>query len=185
MSVSIAWDNFHYAASLTCCFYLLIVEGFQLFIGGSKKGIEKRKVAILLTSLVLLSFYYQLTITSKSFMQDEDLPHDNYELTNKLTANEPFKMPLKRKLTYLKQDIEQIIEKLPGNFIAIVSYDEDFTFLDEMVFNRADIENSKLIWAYDLGEEKNKALLDHYQNRQVLRIKVSDSSFEINPARSN
>jgi hypothetical protein len=38
---------------------------------------------------------------------------------------------------------------------------------EELVFNRADIDNSRVVWAHSLGPEKDRRLIDHFPGRQV------------------
>lgn len=63
----------------------------------------------------------------------------------------------------------QFIDKLsalPGKHLIIVHYAINHDPGYEFVFNLADLENGKVVWARDLGE-RNKELLDHYRDRTV------------------
>jgi hypothetical protein len=51
--------------------------------------------------------------------------------------------------------------------LVIVHYAPDHPFELEWVFNRADIDNSDIVWARDMGEARNRELLDYYPNRSV------------------
>jgi hypothetical protein len=56
----------------------------------------------------------------------------------------------------------------PGErHLVIVRYSSGHSPHIEFVFNRADIDNSRIVWARDMGEAKNKELLDYYPNRRV------------------
>ena len=39
--------------------------------------------------------------------------------------------------------------------------------LYEWVYNSANIDSSKVVWARDMGSARNQELIDHYQDRQV------------------
>jgi hypothetical protein len=50
----------------------------------------------------------------------------------------------------------------------LVRYTPDHDVQDEWVYNRADIDASKIVWARDMGIEQNRRLLQYYRNRKVL-----------------
>jgi hypothetical protein len=65
---------------------------------------------------------------------------------------------------------EQIIRKLksePGKDLVIVNYDANHNSHQEWVYNRADIDASAIVWARDLGAEKDRRLLAYYKDRTV------------------
>ena len=59
------------------------------------------------------------------------------------------------------------LEHMPGDQLAIVRYKPDHDFiLDEWVYNRADIDGSKVIWARDMGAQ-NEELVRYFASRRV------------------
>ena len=63
-----------------------------------------------------------------------------------------------------------IVEKLeqdPGQHLVLVSYGSRHDLYEELVFNQADIERSRIVWARSLGPEKDSRLIDHFSGRQV------------------
>jgi len=63
--------------------------------------------------------------------------------------------------------LESHLESLPGPQLVLVRYAEDHKLLSEWVYNHADIENEKVIWARDMGPEKNRELLEYYSHRCI------------------
>ena len=63
--------------------------------------------------------------------------------------------------------VETRLEKLPGPQLAIVRYEPKHNPLDEWVYNRADIDTAKVIWARDEDAADNLQLLHYYQNRKA------------------
>lgn len=59
------------------------------------------------------------------------------------------------------------LERQGGRHLIIVRYTPAHSPHDEWVFNDADIDGSPVVWARDMGEEKNRELLDYFKNRTV------------------
>ncbi len=43
----------------------------------------------------------------------------------------------------------------------------------EWVYNAADIDSAKIVWAWDMGAAKNQELIDYFKDRQVWRIEAT------------
>jgi len=59
------------------------------------------------------------------------------------------------------------LEAEPGRHLAIVRYTPSHSIHQEWVYNRADIDAAKVVWARDLGDERNQRLLDYFADRRV------------------
>ena len=66
--------------------------------------------------------------------------------------------------------IEDRLEKQPGQHLVLVSYGPHHSMYEELVYNRADIGRSKVVWARSLGVEKDAELLRCYPNRDVWTV---------------
>jgi hypothetical protein len=55
----------------------------------------------------------------------------------------------------------------PEKSLVIVKYSSDHQPLDEWVYNTADIDNSKVVWAREMDEAENLKLMHYYKNRTV------------------
>jgi hypothetical protein len=66
-----------------------------------------------------------------------------------------------------RAQIQARLEKLPGPQLAIVRYASNHNPLDEWVYNRADINAAKVIWARDEDPAGNRELLRYYHNRKA------------------
>jgi hypothetical protein len=63
--------------------------------------------------------------------------------------------------------IQSALEQLPGKQLAIVRYTPNHYPLEEWVYNSADIDNSKVIWARELDSSNNDKLIRYYKDRHV------------------
>jgi hypothetical protein len=57
--------------------------------------------------------------------------------------------------------------KRPEKSLVIVRYSPDHQPLDEWVYNTADIENSKIVWAREMDQAENLQLMRFYKDRTV------------------
>ena len=72
------------------------------------------------------------------------------------------------------------LDALPGENVVLVRYAPDFDLDREWVFNGADIDGSKIVWARDMGAEKNQELRDYYRGRKFWIIEA-DGSAKLEP----
>ena len=64
------------------------------------------------------------------------------------------------------------LERMPGQHLVIVRYGpaHDSTRQIEWVYNRADIDRAKVVWAREMGHIENARLIEHYRDRQLWLI---------------
>ncbi|MFQ5416992.1 MAG: hypothetical protein ACE5FL_08090 [Myxococcota bacterium] len=63
--------------------------------------------------------------------------------------------------------IQAGLEDTPGKHLVIARYAPDHSPHEEWVWNRADIDAAKVVWARSLGEERDRALLAHFADRRL------------------
>jgi len=66
-----------------------------------------------------------------------------------------------------RADLLHELESTPGEHVVLVRYGPDHSVHEEWVFNSADIDASKVIWARDLPGEVNDQLLRYYPDRTI------------------
>jgi hypothetical protein len=73
------------------------------------------------------------------------------------------------------------LEKYSGGQLAIVRYAPDHDPIDEWVFNAADIDASKVIWARAMSPEDDLQLIHYYRQRKAWLVQPDSPSNEIAP----
>jgi hypothetical protein len=63
--------------------------------------------------------------------------------------------------------VESALANLPGKQLAIVRYNSTHVPFNEWVYNAADIDASKVVWARDMDAADNQELIHHYNDRKV------------------
>jgi hypothetical protein len=75
--------------------------------------------------------------------------------------------------------LESKLSQLPGQHLVIVHYHPHDIPSQDWIYNRADIDASKVVWARDMGDEANKELLRYYPNRQIWYVDRSGNSLPV------
>ena len=73
----------------------------------------------------------------------------------------------------LRQNIETSVLKDNRKYhLIIVHYGKDHDVHNEWVYNAANIDRSRIVWARDMGEEANKELRRYFRDREVWQVDV-------------
>jgi hypothetical protein len=59
------------------------------------------------------------------------------------------------------------LQKHSGGQLAIVRYAPDHVIYDEWVYNAADVDKSKVVWAREMDPASNRELLNYFKDRKV------------------
>ena len=103
-------------------------------------------------------FWYSLHVFEHSPLSQAVLPYETWDAINHQTPQ--------RRILVAKQ-----LEQIPGQLLVFVTYTyPPHAFQEEWVYNRADIDASRIVWARDLGADENRKLLDYYPNRKALLL---------------
>ncbi len=148
----VVWSNAHYAAPATCLVFALIVQSLRyLRTIGSKgfawgKALARAVVALLALNTGMAAIHRECDALYWTCTGDES-----------------------RTLVLQKLQAE------PGKHLVMVRYNEDdLSVHDEWVYNAADIDASKVVWARELDKAQNKKLLEYYKDRKVWLATTQD-----------
>jgi hypothetical protein len=67
-------------------------------------------------------------------------------------------------------EINRQLAGMPGKLLVLVRYWPQHIFQDEWVYNAADIDGARVVWARDLGDAEDQKLLHYYPDRTVLLL---------------
>jgi len=73
------------------------------------------------------------------------------------------------------------LEQLPGKQLVIVRYSSSHDPYDEWVYNAADIDGSKVIWAREMDSADDRDLLRYYRDRRVWLVQPDLQPARISP----
>lgn len=80
-----------------------------------------------------------------------------------------------------RAQIESRLEHLPGKQIAVVRFGPERDDLDQWVYNSADIDQSKVIWAQEMDAANNLDLLHYYKDRTAWLVRMDTEPATVTP----
>jgi hypothetical protein len=141
---TVVWSNSHYAAPLTCVIFALIVQSIRhlraMRIAGRPIGIALSWAIVALLALD----------TGSAVM------HRSCDPLSWTCQGDPSRAAIQKKLA-----------SMPGKHLVVVRYGEDHNIHDEWVYNGADIDGSKVLWARELSAEQNQKLFAYFNGRKI------------------
>jgi hypothetical protein len=147
----------HYIAAATCLFVLMSVTGLErlsrLSIRGSPAGREAALVIVFLCAAHFL-FWYGVHAFEDTEVSMAMRPYETWDAINH--GNPERRIYIDRQLA-----------AIPGKLLVFVRYYPQHIFQDEWVYNAADIDTARVVWARDLGEAEDEKLRRYYPDRAV------------------
>jgi hypothetical protein len=153
----------HYAAAATGCFLALLVACFRRLCA-RRHGVQFALAAPAIMVLVL-GVRIGLEQTHLPFTQKV-----NFQSWCCVQPGNPD-----------KARILAMLGKMGGHHLAIVKPKNDPNNLFQWIYNDADIDASRVVWARDLGADANQALLKYFAGRQVWLVDPNKDPAEIVP----
>jgi hypothetical protein len=142
--------QFHYLAAVVCLFLLMSVKGLER-LSRLRHGKEAvRSIAFL--CIAHFAFWYGAHLTDLDVMR--------FDVWDSINHQNP-----ERRIEVAKE-----IAQMPGKLLVFVRYWPQHIFQDEWVYNGADIDGQRVVWARDLGDSENRQLEHYYGDRKYLLL---------------
>ena len=81
----------------------------------------------------------------------------------------------------VRAQLQAHLENLPGRQLVFVRYLPAHDPTDNWVYNRADIDTAKVIWAWDMGAGDNTELMRYYSGRTAWLVQPDDTPVSLVP----
>lgn len=162
--------QFHYLAGVTCLFLFVSVAGLE------RLSRWRSEITVILVVLCVGQFllWYGMHLFEGRSAPVGLASFETWDVINHVNPER-------------RIEVEHQLAQIPGKLLVFVRYSPRHVFQDEWVYNRADIDHSRIVWARDLGPEEDRELIDYYQGRTVLLLqpdtnppdleKYNDSSY--------
>ena len=63
--------------------------------------------------------------------------------------------------------IQRKLEALAGKHLVMVRYADDHNIHDEWVYNGAEIDSARVVWAREISAEQDGKLLEYFHDRKI------------------
>jgi hypothetical protein len=143
----------HYGAPIAALLYLRLLQGFSRLPEWSPGG---RPFGKLLLAGLLVAWFIRGGI----------------DLTR------PDQVP---QFAWDRAQVIRQIEETPGKHLVLVRYSAEHRIHDEWVYNAADIDGSRIVWAREMGSPADDALLDYYRDRNIWLLEADASPAKLEP----
>jgi len=77
--------------------------------------------------------------------------------------------------------IQNELQHTPGKHLVVVRYGTYHEPFAEWVYNKANLESAKIVWARDMGQDKNRELISYYSNRRVWLLQADEVNPKLTP----
>jgi len=152
------WSFPHYAAPLTCVIFLLLVQAIRhlrtIHLGGRPLGL-----ALSWAIIYLLAADVGFSV-----------PHHICDQLDWACKGDPSRAAIGKKLS-----------DTPGKHLIMVRYEEDHNLHDEWVYNGAEIDTAKVLWARELDPVQNAKLFAYFKDRQIWLVEPDTDNTELIP----
>jgi len=138
----------HYAAPATALIYLTVVQSLRYLRASGRVGLTSARSIPALLVLTVVGFY-GLEAGGITFL------HELYSCY----FTRPGNLERARIATQL--------EETAGRHLVIVRYGAKHDPYEEWVYNRADIDGAKVVWAREMDAQRNRALIEYFSPRQL------------------
>ncbi len=79
-------------------------------------------------------------------------------------------------------EVQEQLAQVPGKLLVFVRYSERHVYQEEWVWNGADIDKQRIVYARDLGPEEDHKLINYYSNRKVLILEPDSTQAKLSEA---
>jgi hypothetical protein len=158
-SALVVFFNIHYIAPIICALVGVVVQGvrhLRLWRFEDKPAGQFLARAVIVISILMIGVQaYVLGVTPKPGTWEAIGPK--------------------------RAAINSELQALPGAQLVLVRYSPNHPCLQEWVYNLADIDHEKVVWARDMGPVQNEELLHYYGTRHVWLLEPDASPEKLLP----
>ena len=153
----------HYSAPIACLFIYLVSQGLRSlsFLRLRDKPVGKLSVLLMLFLLFIpagkvIAKKAAATILPKRFLEAKQAADKQWNIR--------------------RYEIIENLKKEGGRHLIIVRYGKEHNFINDWVYNDADIDKAVVVWAREMDELPNRKLLDYFKGRKVWLLEINDDN---------
>jgi hypothetical protein len=154
----------HYAACATVCFMAVTVEGLRLLRRYKRAG---RQLVIAAPAILVLVLGTRMVLGARHKPFTQPANFQSWCCVKPGNGN--------------KARIQEMLAQKAGKHLVLVKPKTDPDNLFQWIYNDADIDTAKIVWARDMGADGNRALLEYFRDRTVWVVDPNVEPAQIAP----
>ncbi len=151
----------HYAAPMTCLIYALILVSMRHLRAWRWRG---KPAGCFLVGAVPLIGIAMVLLRMEAAPLHLPLPPDR-----------SFTWCTPRKQEFGRARMARLLSTYPGRHLVLVRYKPDHDAGFDWIYNDADIDASKVVWARDMGTVQNQELISYFRGRRLWWVEADDN----------
>ena len=151
--LAIVWFQPHYAAPLAATLLILLVQAIRHL---RRAQIQRKPVGIFLTRLIVL-LAIDWTV---------------------IQAGQAARHPIGGWAIH-RASMVRTLKSVPGKHLVLVRYQPNHNVHQEWVYNEADIDHSRIVWAREIPGQDLQPLLSYFNDRKIWLLEPDKSSPEL------
>ena len=157
----------HYAAPLTCVIYAMAMLAARFLWRWTPRGRPLGRALVLSTVITCFAL-----VPLRAFAARLGVHLTAPALKTWASRGEQFSS---------REDVGSSLRTTAGQHLVIVRYAPNHDFMAEWVYNGADIEHERIIWARDMGSAKNQEVIDYFKDRRVWLVEPDETPPRLQP----
>jgi hypothetical protein len=152
--------NIHYFAPATCLIYFLIVQCLRRIY---RFKLNKKPIGLFLSWSVL--FYCILLVVFPLFLRVNPYIFVTFYTGNIERTSSSY-------WTFKREEIIKTLKAEDGNHLIIVKYEKGHNMVIEWVYNEANIDSARIVWARNLTPKENCQLAKYFYDRKIWLLEI-------------
>jgi len=144
------WLSPHYLAPIACLFLLILTSAMQHLSEWQWRG-RPLGLAVVQAIPILLLFSLVIQYDRQPWLYPQDPIRERAKLVRRLNADD-------------------------SRHLILVRYGPQHSVHREWVYNEADIDGSKVVWAREMGPMENAALVSYFRDRRIWLLEIDQDS---------
>ena len=162
-----AWFNAHYAAPMTGLLYALMLQGMRHLRACRWHG---KETGLLLARSIPLICLLMIPVRLSATSFGLNVASDWRQTWSYASAGMMDRAALLKRL-----------ESTPGTHLVIVRYKPDHDFHSEWVYNEANIDAAKVVWAREMDAANDRELISYFKDRKLWLLEADERPPRLSP----
>ena len=152
MSLPVYFSD-HYTGPVCCAFYGLEIQAMRRTCIFDRLGKQKGRWIVRYVILACVLLLFLRTFEKQLHIPPPPLSFADWESGGTRAIG--------------RDAVQTELLRDPRQQLVLVRYTSEHNVFNEWVYNGADIDNSKIVWAHDMGRAENHELIQYFSSRKV------------------